>query len=122
MQLDFSIYSRADFLFDPGVLQTRNLGRDALGLERSIDNAESYSRQPEPVGRLVHPLRLLWRQVDELDRVGPDDGVIGKVEEVRKLSGDSRELFTQRSSSLGGTQCGLQVLDRFGQSQYCVAD
>lgn len=106
-QLDFSIYSRADFLVDHGMLQTGNLGHDALGLERSIDNAESDSRQPEPVCRLVHPLCLLWGQIDKLDCISPDDSIIGEVEEVRELSSDSRELLAQRSGSLRGTQCGL---------------
>ena len=102
------------------MLRTRYLGVDTLGLERNIDDTQSDSGKPEPVGRLIHPLRLLWGQIDELDCIGPDDSVIGEVEEVRELSRDSRELFTQRSSGLRGTQCGLQVFNRFGQPQHCV--
>ena len=52
--------------------------------------------------------------------MGPDDCVIGQVEEVCELSRDGRELFAQMSSSLCGTQCGLQVFNRFGQPQHCV--
>lgn len=104
------------------MLQARNLAADTLGLECSIDDAQSDSIKPEPVGRLVDPLRLPWGQIDELDCIGPDDGIIGKVEEVRELSPDSRELFPQRPGSLRSTQCGLQVFDRFGQSQHYADD
>ena len=119
-QFDFPIYSRADLLVNPSTLQTRNFGGDALGLERRVDDAQSDPGKPEPIGRLVRPLCPLWGQSDELDCVGPDDSVIGEIEEVCHLSRDGRELFAQRTSSLGGTQRGLQVFDRFGQPQHCV--
>ena len=91
-----------------------------MGLERSIDDTQSDSGKPEPVRRLVRPLYLLRGQIDELDCIGPDDSVIGEIEGVREVSCDSRELFAHRSSGLRGTQCGLQMFDRFGQSQHCV--
>ena len=100
------------------MLQTRNLGGDALGLKRSIDDTQSDPRKPEPVGCFVHPPGIVWGQIDEFDRVGPDDCIVGGVEEIRNLSPDSRELFAQRSGSLRGAQHGLQVFDRFRQSQY----
>ena len=102
------------------MLQTRNLGCDALSLERRIDDAQGNPTEPVPVGSFVHLLRLIWGQVDKLDSVGPDDGVIAEVDEIRNLPADGRKLFTQRPGGLRGTQCGLQVFDRFGQDQHCV--
>lgn len=65
-----------------------------MGLERSIDDAQGDSRKPVPVGRFVHPLGPVRGQIDEFNCVGPDQGIIGKVEEICDLSSNGRELFT----------------------------
>ena len=117
-QLSFPIHNRAHLFVNHALLQTGNLVVDALGLERSVDDAQGDSRKPVPVGRFVYPLGLVWGEIYEFDHVGPYDGIVGKVEEICNLPPDSRDLFTQRSSCLRGTQCGLQVFDRLGQSQH----
>lgn len=64
-----------------------------MDLECSIDDAQGDPIKPVPVGCFVHPLGLVWGQIDEFDCIGPDDGIVGEVEEICDLSPDSCELF-----------------------------
>lgn len=87
LDLQFSVS-----LVDDGLLRCGSFAQplgfqaDAAGLDDTVCDAEEETRDPESLGREVDLLGLFGRQVQEADRVGPDDHVEGEVAKVPQLS------------------------------------